>query len=266
MIWLLALSLGLGCGNKKSEVVALSDDPSVLVEAAWNKTLPPDLAGQFSIDINAPRMGIKASASGGLLVSHPDQFRVELHAPIVGPRFYGVSDGEALNLYLAPTKTWYGGADAAAVLDEATGGAVGLADIVAVFVGRMPFRDAELTYMKHGKNNQSTYEFSGPEGSRAVVQLDERHLTTHRIRAFDPQDDLVLEARYKSYRKRERTLLPHVVEVRVPRLAFEVKLEFRDWDVLKKPGNFELKPPPGSKKRDLVEAMKAWGFEAPEAG
>jgi hypothetical protein len=43
------------------------------------------------------------------VIDRPDRFRLEIYAPIVGPRFYGVSNGEAVNAFVVAQNTWLGG-------------------------------------------------------------------------------------------------------------------------------------------------------------
>jgi len=261
---LTAAALVAGCGGRKKPPRGepVSDDAGVLAAAAWGRELPEALRGGFSIRIDAPRLGVVGSTTGALIVHHPSRFRIEVFAPIVGPRLYAVSDGAAVNIFVVPQNTYYSGPDAEAVLREATGGAAGLKDLVALLVGRLPFQDAEIVEAQVGEAS-AVYTFSGPEGTRAKVALDPRDLTTMELEAFDAKGQVVLSARYPEYKRRSGALLPEQVEIEVPSLEMSLALDFRGFDALDEPPEvFDLKAPSKAARVDLMEQMKSWAEAA----
>ncbi len=195
-------------------------------------------------------------ASGGLVIDRPDRFRLEIYAPIVGPRFYGVSNGEAVNAFVVAQNTWLGGPDAEAALREITGGAAGLKDLVDLLTGRLPFEDAEVVGVEVGEE-ETVYTFQGPQGTRATVAVDARELTTRRVEAFDTSEVCVLRAEYSDYKRSDRGLMPEEVTITVPPAELEVVLSFRSWEELKEvPDAFSLPAPKGATRLDLVETIR----------
>ena len=253
-----ALVLGAGCRHTPPAPPLPEVEPAALAAAARERFVPEAQRASFGLAIEAPRLGLSTRASGALVVDRPDRFRLEVYAPIVGPRLYVVSDGMAVNLYAVAQKTWMGGPDAEAVLREATGGAAGLEDLVDLLTGRMPFEHAELIAVEPGEE-EVHYTFEGPEGTRAVVALDARQSTTRSVEAFDGSGRCVLRARYGSYRRKDRALVPEEVAITLPTAELEVVLSFRSWEALDAaPEAFSLPIPEGAEVRDLVESIRGW--------
>ncbi len=253
-----ALALGAGCRRAPPAPPLPEVEPAALAAAAWGRFVPEVQRASFGLAIEAPRLGLSTRASGALVVDRPDRFRLEVYAPIVGPRLYVVSDGRAVNLYAVAQKTWMGGPDAEAVLREATGGAAGLEDLVDLLTGRMPFEDAEVVAVEAGEE-AVRYTFEGPEGTRAVVALDARQSTTRSVEAFDGAGRCVLRASYGAYRRKDRALVPEEVAIALPTAELEVALSFRSWEALDEaPDAFSLPAPEGAEVRDLVESIRGW--------
>lgn len=260
-----ALALGAGCKKKPVEPAVPAVDPAELAAAAWERFVPDAQRATFGLKIDAPGMGLNTNVSGALVVDRPDRFRLEVYAPIVGPRLYVVSDGAAVNLYAVAQKTWMGGPDAEAVLREATGGTAGLKDLVDLLTGRMPFEDAAVVGVEEAEG-EVRYTFEGPEGTRAVVAVDARQSTTRAVEAFDREGRCVLRASYGEYKRKDRALVPEDVTIVLPTMELDVGLNFRDWDALEEaPDAFSLPVPAGAQERDLVETIRGWGDPAARA-
>ena len=260
---LVALTLSAGCKKQKDpESVVPKVDPAELAEAAWARFVPSTQRAGFGLKIQSPTLGNSSVASGALIVDRPDRFRLEIYAPLVGPRFYAVSDGMSVNMYSVAQKTWMGGPDAEAVLREATGGTAGLKDVIDLLSGHMPFEDAEVTGVEIIES-ETRYTFEGPEGTRAVVAVDSRQLTTRSVEAFNTSGTCVLRATYSDYKRKDRALVPENLEIELPSIETAITLSFRDWEALDEPPDaFELAAPKGSTKLDLLEMIQGWTADA----
>ena len=148
-----------------------------------------------------------------------------------------------------------------------TGGAAGVEDLIALMIGRLPFQDAELMDAhRDRKAMESTFTFAGPNGTRAVVVLDDRLLTNKRIDAYDKDDRLVLHAEYEDYMKSGRSRLPEEALIEVPLIEFTMELEFDGWDELGViPDAFTL-PDPGSTRQVDLDELIDKAVEAHESG
>lgn len=260
----MTLLLLLACGDKPGPGAA--GDAKSIAEMAWARDVPFALKGGYSISIDAPKLGIGGTTRGGLLVHRPDKFRLEIFSPLGSPLFYAASD-TALSLYLVTEETYFHTDDAEALLRGVTGGSAGVRDFIALITGRLPFQDAELVdAVRNRKEQESTYTFAGPEGTRAVVTLDDRTLTNKRIDAYDGDDRLVLHAEYEDYMKVGRSRLPEEALIEVPMIEFTLELEFDTWDELGViPDAFDL-PDPGSKKQVNLDELVEKAVKAAEAG
>lgn len=254
----------LACGDKPGPRAA--GDAQSVAEQAWAREVPFALKGGYSVSIDAPRMGISGSTRGGLLVHRPGRFRLEIFSPLGSPLFYAAGD-KALSIYLVTEDTYFHTDDGEALLREVTGGAAGVTDLIALMTGRLPFQSAELIdATMNRKEQEATFTFAGPEGSRAVVTLDDRLLTNKRIDAYDGDDRLVLHAEYEDYMKVGRSRLPEEAIIQVPLIEFTMELEFDGWDELGViPDAFTLEDP-GAKKRVNLDELVQKAIEAKEAG
>jgi len=259
----LALTLGAGCKKQKDpEPPVPKVDPAELAEAAWARYVPATQRATFGLKIQSPTLGNSNAASGALIVDRPDRFRLEIYAPIIGPRFYAASDGAAVNMYVVADKRWLGGPDAEGILREATGGTAGLKDVVDLLSGHMPFEDAEVTGVEI-TGDETRYTFEGPEGTRAVVGIDSRQQTTRSVEAFNAAGDCVLRATYSDYKRKDRALVPEDLDIELPAIATTITLNFRDWDALDEaPDAFGLDAPKGAIEQDLMELIQGWAADA----
>ena len=260
----MTLLLLLACGDKPGP--RASGDARSIAEEAWAREVPFALQGGYSISVDAPKLGVGGTTRGGLVVHRPEKFRLEIFSPLGSPLFYAASD-EALSFYLVTEDTYFHTENAEVLLRGVTGGSAGLQDLISLITGRLPFQDAELTdAVRNRKDQESTFTFAGPEGTKAVVVLDERTLTNKTIDAYDGSGRLVLHAEYEDYMKVGRSRLPEEALIQVPLIEFEMELEFDTWDELGViPDVFTL-PDPGSVKQVDLDELVEKAVEAAEAG
>lgn len=231
------------------------EDATALVAAARGRALPEVLSGSYGIHVESPLLGVDGTTRGGLVVQRPDHFRLDVLSPFGTPMVYAISDGVGFSVYLVSKNTLYTTPDAEALLRDASGGAAGLADIVAVLVGEMPFEGREVTGVEAGEG-ETVFRFAGPNGTRAEVALDDSDATTRRIAAFDASGGLALTAAYQDYTRLGGEALPGEVLVNIPALQLEVKLSFRGWSAPEQaPDVFTLPPASGATVIDLGELL-----------
>lgn len=257
MRWILLTSLLVACGPHTSErPPRVYTDATELMAAARARALPAALAGSYGIHIESPLLGIQGTTRGGLLVQEPNRFRLDVMSPFGTPLVYAVSDGVGFNIFVVNKNTLYATPDAEALLRDASGGAAGLADIVAVLVGRAPFAEREVIDVQDGEG-EFVYTFAGPEGTRAELALDDADATTRRIAAYDAAGALALRAVYSEPLKIEGASLPGEVDVEVPALQLTVELSFKSWSPTEPgPEVFQAPAAAGAAAVDLGELLR----------
>lgn len=251
----------LGCGPRA--VRRTSDDPAALLDAARARTVPFALQGRFAVTLRGP--DLSASTNGGLVVHRPDRFRVEILTPLATPLLSVASDGQALHAFTSADRDFYRGDDAVAVLAELTGGAVSLADVVAVLTGMLPMAGADVTSLTEREGGGAEVGLRVaplPSGDQVVVRADldpdgvVRTVSVERS-AVGGQPLVVLEVETLDTMRVGRSRLPEELQVRLPTLGWTVDLEFSAWDELGQiPDVFSLQPPPGSNEKDLVTTLR----------
>ena len=257
----------LGCGPKQPPLPAVGgfDTVEQVRDAAWARAVPSALQAKVSLNIDAPRQGVKGTARGGLLLHEPGHVRLDLFSPIGTPLLFLAADGEALRLFSTTKGEFLQAEDAEGALRSLTGGAAGLNDVVSVLAGRLPFAGATLQGSSR-EGGVSRLTFASPQGAKAEVEIDEATLTTQAVRAFGASGELALSATYGAYVNVGGALLPELVTVEIPPLDMRLTLTLSSWEVLAEaPTSFVLTPPQGIVPQDLLAALAALAPPPPGA-
>jgi hypothetical protein len=258
---LLALVFGLGCGA--APLRRGGADPAAVLDAARQRAVPYALQARFSVTIQGP--DLTASTTGGLIVHRPDRFRIDVLTPLSTPLLLVASDGRALHAFLSGERVFYRGDDAARVLGELTGGAFGLADLVAVFTGTLPLAGAEVVALTERAAGGAVVELAAAPlpggdrvGLRAELDADAvvRAVQVSRVApGADPVS--VIEVDTRDVTRVGRSRVPEELQVRLPTLGWTLDLAFSSWDELGQiPDVFALGPPAGATQADLVQTLR----------
>lgn len=231
------------------------------------------MQGRFTVRLAGP--GLAGTTKGALVLAQPDRFRVEIHSPVGPPMMLLASDGRALHAWLSRDNRFYRGDDAARVLAQLSGGAVGLADVNRLLTGGLPLASAEPRELRQDEDGRVRLRLEGPEGSRVQASLDGGSGLVRDLQVYGPTVALapglelpvpLMDLQILEVDRRFRQQLPALLKIRLPTLKTEVELEFLSWDELGQiPEVFSLQPPPGAQERDLVESLRRLA-EAGEAG
>lgn len=255
--WLLLLTLG--CGPKQPPLPAVGgfDTVEQVRDAAWARAVPSTLQAKVSLNIDAPRQGVKGTARGGLQLHEPGHVRLDLFSPIGTPLLFLAADGQALRLFSTSKGEFLQAEDAEGALRSLTGGAAGLNDVVSVLAGRLPFAGATLRSSSR-EGGVSRLTFASPQGATAEVEVDEATLTTRAVRAMTATGELALTATYGAYVNVGGALVPEQVSVELPSLDMRLVLTLSSWEALSEvPDSFVLSPPEGIVPQDLLSALAA---------
>lgn len=253
----LALLIGVTACAKRAETPVA--DPAAVLAEARARRVPFALRGAFSVTLE--REGAELGTRGGLVLHPPDRFRVEVLGPVGTPLVILASDGVALHVWNAQDQVFYRGDDAGAVLEELTGGAVTLADVVRLLTGTLPLPDAPVRSATADGRDVSVV-LEGGEGVTVLAQIDGRSALLQEI-AVRRALTRLLTLTYGDPTRVGRQVLPGLIELEVPALPLTAKVEMESWDELGQiPEVFSLSPPSGAAVEDLVASLKAAAEEA----
>lgn len=231
------LALLLGCPPRPPPVPIAPTDPMALLEYARTRPAPGPTAGSFSIRIETPET--RAGASGSLVVSLPNTFRLEVRGPIGGPVLVVACDGTALNAWQAQNNTFFDGADVGERLAALTGGVADLGTVASLLLGRVPDlgAPAAVAFTDAGP----LYVWESADHRRLLLGLDAR---TGRLVSFEAVD---ADGQRWVTAAVEPDTFPERLQLAFPVKRIAVDLEFTRWiGVSPDPSVFSLTPPPGA--------------------
>ena len=252
--------LGAACA-KPAGLRRADDDPARFVDDLRGRSLPRVLQAGFNVRLSGPSQS--GSTTGALVIAAPDRVRINVQTPLSTPLLYLASDGRALHAWTQQSATFFRGDDALAVLHELTGGAVGVADFVAVLTGRLPLTDGRLLAASAVEGGVEVV-LEAPDGARvrAVVDPQKDLLTRLEVGPGDPSTPAGLAAVWVRFTwpdtmRFEGRHMPEELKVEIPSLGWTLDITFHTWDA---PGSvpevFTLAPPPGATEADLVGALR----------
>lgn len=244
VIWISA------CGKRPSGPAA---DPAAVLAEARARDLPFALRGAFSVTIR--RGEAELGTRGGLVLHEPDRFRVEILGPVGTPALIVASDGRAIDVWNAQDQIFYHGPDAASVLAELTGGAVGLSDVVRVLTASLPLPDAPVRSATM-EDGALALALAGAEGVDVLARVDAK---TGLLAELSVQRDgeRLVHLAYGESKKVGRVRLPWLMSLEIPSLSLGLELDVVSWDELGQvPEVFRLTPPAGATEKDLVSSLR----------
>lgn len=236
-------------------------EADALVTALRSRPLPRSLSARFHLKLGEGLGG--GTTSGGLVTHMPNRFRLEILSPLGTPMVSVASDGSAIHAWNQQSGTFYQGDDAHAVLDELTGGAVGLADVLQLLTGGLPLADAPVLHTE-ARPDHVLVVLGAPGNLRLRAQVDNKRSLVQRVAigragAEDSADidELFVVVETPDHLRVDGGWYPETLVLTAPALGWSLTLEFHTWDELGQiPDVFSLSPPPGARIEDLEESLR----------
>lgn len=264
---MIALWIGMlftvGCVKPRGPVHYVGE-PEAVVALARARPAAAGLRARFSVRIRTPDMG--GTTPGSIIIAHPDRIRAEVYTPLGTPLLYLVSDGASLHAWLERQRVFFRGNEAADVLGNLTGGAVGIEDVVALVTARLPMPDSEILHTGRIQFAEGgvVLELVGPEEVTVRAVVDPATGMVHRLRVWQGEsgsientDDLIMDVQYEGRVRVGKVRLPERVEIQLPSLDWTITLSIKSWSEFEAPDQaFRLQAPVGSQTKDLVESLK----------
>lgn len=251
----MGLALLAGCKHKAPEPPPITVAATELVAQARARPLPGPIRATYGIDVDAGKTS--GSTRGAMVLSAPNQLRIDILTPLNTPLAYVASDGTALHAWVQQEGTFYRGDDAAAVLAGLLGGAVGGADAIAVLTGNLPLADAPLeAAAMDDERGMLGATFRAPEGATLTAWLGgDSAVYGLELTGADGAPLIVVD--YADHEPVGEQLLPGEIDVRFPSVGWSVGLSVRSWDPLDEPpAVFSIAPPPGATEKDLLDTLE----------
>ena len=260
-----SLLLFLGCAKPRGPVVPVGD-PDVVVSLARSRTMAESVNARFGVTLNTGKREFTIPAS--LLLSHPDQFRIEFYTPFGTPLLTATSNGSYLHAWNQRDRVFYEGYEASQVLKRVAGGEVGIDDFLAILTAKLPLADAEILHLGRTifEDEGVVIVMMGPDDIRVRAVIDPKTGMVRRLRVDppskeaghqEPSTEPILQVVYDGQIRSGKSLLPAEMLVELPRLGWSVRLVSKKWTVLDTvPDAFGLSVPPGAKVQDLRKTLE----------
>lgn len=263
--WAPVLALGLiacprGAGLKR----VIPEGDQIVIDAARARPVPDPLRARLNVKLQSKDLDVAGSVGAGLVVDRPGKGRLDLLSPLGGALATVSTDGAALSVLLTGKRQQIVATDAEVVLREATGGAAGVDDVLALLVGDVPFEDAKITGVaREGDPAQPEtlrvkVVLDGPEKSRVSIWLDPADATMRRLVAEGRDGVEVLRAELDPFEDRDGALMPTKVALTVPALTLEAEVRYKSFEALAEaPAVFDVRAPDGWTIVPMEEATKS---------
>lgn len=258
---LFLLIAATGCRRHVPRGAAL--DPAAVVEDFRRREVPRALQARFRFSVQGP--ALSGASTGRLVVSRPDRFRVEILTPLSTPLLVVVCDGRSLHAWRNDRQVFYRGDDAVAVLQRLTGGAVGAADVVALFTAGLPLPGAPVLSARDLGDDRVEAVLQGPRETAVRATIDHRAGLLRALQV-EPAGAVVPAARleWEGEERLRRVRLPEELKADLPSLGWTMEVEVSEWDELGAiPDVFSLSPPAGAEEVDVVAALDALRLDVP---
>ena len=217
-------------------------DPAGVLARATSEAPSGPVYAPFSAVIGAK--GQKITASGMLVVSPPDRFRVELRGPIGPPQLIVTCNGTDLHAWVAGKNTYYSGSLADSSLD----GLLGLggehveagAAAVRLLLGRLPEIPGTPTLSARGPVAAAAWASNGLGSLELGLDGATAHLV--QARATNAAGTVVFSAAWEP-----GAAYPSALTAQLPTLEASADLRFGEWAAATPPdAAFDLPAPEGS--------------------
>ncbi len=261
-LWLAAL-FSIACVKPRGPIHYVGD-PEAVVAIARTRPAAEGLRARFSIRIRTPEMS--GTTPGSFIIRHPDRIRAEIYTPLGTPLLYLVSDGTSLHAWLERQRVFFRGDEAATVLGNLTGGAVGIDDVVALMTARLPMPDSETLHTGRIQFEEGgvVLELEGPGEVTVRAVVDPATGMVLRLRVWQGEsaslevmNGLIMDVRYEGRVRVGKVRLPARVEIHLPAMDWTITLTMKSWAEFQAPPSaFQLRPPVGAQVEDLVEALR----------
>lgn len=218
----LAPLLLAGCKPRDLPAPDVTDAPGLYARAVAEA---PGGAVYAPFDVVLALPDQRLTLNGGLVVSPPGRFRVELKGPIGPAQLIVTCDGTAVRAWVAPKNQFYVADDADGALGRLVGGAPGLhgaAVAASLLLGRVPDLGAAPALRAAGP--VATARWAREDGAAFEAGLDSR--TAHLVdaRATDASGQLLFSGAWKPGAENPDALLVHL-----PTLGASADVRFGAW-------------------------------------
>ena len=233
-------------------------EPEALLEAGQARKVPYAMRGKFSAKIVFEEAF--PSLPGAVILHKPARFRIAVNAPIGGPVFTFVSNGEGVGLILhsAPEElanTYILVEDARDFLGEGGEGGVGLESFTSLLMGTLPYKTQ--TPIRTEEDEEGTlFVYAGPAMAETQIRLHNGGELLQ-LEIFNGEGKKVFTLRNDELMKVAGIRMPKSTVIESPIHGLQLKLKYSDWAELAQiPDAFGLEAPSGVEVIDVETAFQ----------
>ena len=248
----------LGCAKHSPQLTA--PEVQAEVEQAWARSLPLALQARFQITVNGPDGS--ATTSGAMILHQPNRARLDIMTPLQTPMILMASNGTAMHMWVHREGLFLRGDDALAVLEEVTGGAIGLSDVLKLLTAGLPMEGAIIQHSQWSEDGIQV-SLRGTDEATIEALIDPKQNTVRHLEVLRvSQSELsgttpIMVVDIPDLMNVGRHRLPEEMSIALPGIGWSIELDVHTWDELGViPEVFDLQPPPGAQETDLVETVK----------
>ncbi len=250
-----AALLWAGCARDPGAVAA--PEPSVALERARLRPTPDPVRARVRVQVDAPGMDLAGSTGGVLIVDRPGRGHLAVLGPLGSPLATVTSDGTALAVALPRERRLLSSRAASEVVEQATGGALHLDDLVGLTLGDVPLDGARVRSRRPRPDGSVEVVLAAPGGTRVHVVLDPDTGTPRALDGRDRVGRTLFSATFDPFEARDDgTFVPTRVRWSVPALAITADLRFKSWEILDEvPPVFDTTTPAGWTESPLAAVL-----------
>lgn len=280
----LFISFVLGCGRTLHPALptGAQQDP---LQVARARPLPSTLQGKFAFTIRSESNDIAATTGGVVVLDRrtaPPRGHLAVLGPLGGPLATLQTSGGGAAVAIAKERRHLIASHAEDTLRQTTAGALGINDLLGLFIGDLPLDDAPVleSHVREG-----VYEalLDGPEETTLLVEIDTASAAPRRLIARDADGKVMLDTSYGPFEPKELpsasvpnaqpgspgmalVLLPTDLHVSLPGVDLDLDVHMKSFtspDPV--PELFGLDAPEGFSTGALEDALRDWTARALEA-
>ena len=253
---LLTLLFWIGCARGLSPE-APAQDPASVLEMTRARPIVAAVRARLRLKLRSDALDLAGNTGGALILDRPGRGHLAVLGPLGSPLFTLNLDGLGVAATWPRDREHLVAVDAESVLRDATGGVLGLDDLLGLLVGDLPLDDARTRAKRKLEDGLVEVTLVGPSKTAVTAVLDPVRGTPVSIEATDRSGVLLIAVSYEPFElDPEVGLMPTALALTLPALELDLDLKFKRWDRLDEvPDAFGLAPPDGFRSGSLEHAV-----------
>ncbi|HMV66259.1 MAG TPA: hypothetical protein PKA64_05375 [Myxococcota bacterium] len=218
-----------GCAKKAPVAAAVVMKEDALLTAVRARPSPDPAQAKLSVKVSSRKLGIAAPPlAGGLILDRPGRAYFTMLSPFGSPVLTLTSDGTGVQMLNTQDHQFIYADDAAVALQGASGGTIGIDDVVGLLLGQLPLDPAKVRGREPVEGGVR-FLADGPGGTSLAVVVEEMHATPVRVDVADAGGAPLVSAAYEPFVEVGAWWLPSRVILEIAPVELSVDVRFKTW-------------------------------------